>query len=89
MKKIKAKKEPYPMCKKFDLPVTDYEGTDVVTPKDLNNLEKRMGADWSKRFGTYFGIQTCSAGGYFASDVESVLLRIFTGKLTGSQKYWD
>jgi len=42
-----------------------------------------------KRFGEMFGIQTMFAGGPYAWDVEAVLERMFSGHLTGSQRYWD
>ncbi len=45
--------------------------------------------DRREQFGKLFGIQTCLMEGPYAWDVESVLERMETGKLTGSQKDWD
>lgn len=36
-----------------------------------------------------FGVQTQGANGAYVYDVEAALEAMFSGKLTGSQKYWD
>lgn len=41
------------------------------------------------KFAELFGTQTCPAGGYYPWDVEAVLERMMSGKLTGSQAIWD
>lgn len=42
-----------------------------------------------ERFGDLFGIQTVSAHGPYPWDVEAVLERMMSGKVTGTQKHWD
>jgi hypothetical protein len=45
--------------------------------------------DIVKKFNEFYGCQTCCEGGPYAHDVEAVLERIKTGKLTGTQLFWD
>ena len=40
-------------------------------------------------FSEYFGCQTMSGGGPYYYDVEAVLERMITNKLTGTQLNWD
>lgn len=47
-------------------------------------LNKALG-DRKKEFGRLFGIQTCLIDGPYAWDVEAVLERMASGKLTGTQ----
>jgi hypothetical protein len=42
-----------------------------------------------KRFDEYFGVQTVSGRGPYAWDVEAVLERMMSGKVTGTQLHWD
>lgn len=55
----------------------------------FEELEKKLGEKYSK-FAEIFGEgQTCGENGAYLSDVESVLERMESGKLTGSQLLWD
>lgn len=42
-----------------------------------------------EEFNDLFGIQTCSIDGMYQHDVEAVLQRMYSNKLTGSQLIWD
>lgn len=53
-----------------------------------DDLAAALGDRWED-FCEHFGTQTCPIGGLFAWDVEAVLERMVTGKLTGSQLDWD
>ncbi len=68
----------------------------VITENPIEHIEfdvldkalKNNGIDRDK-FSEYFGMQTCHEGGLYPWDVESVLERMMSGKLTGTQLYWD
>lgn len=59
-----------------------------ITWTDLDEKIHDAGLDREK-FGDYFGIQTCYIKGPYPWDVEAVLERMMSGKLTGTQKDWD
>jgi len=82
------KKSPYPRLKQIGITLTVHtSGFHYVLPLDLNAaLEKH---NIREQFNKLFGVQTCCMEGPYASDCESVLERIFSGKLTGSQLEWD
>lgn len=65
--------------------------TIILTPAAHVRREELHAALGDKRelFGKLFGIQTCLTEGPYAWDVESVLERMESGKLTGSQKDFD
>ncbi len=56
-------------------------------------LKKKLTKKEYSEFNKLFGSQTCpivnGKCGLFPWDTEAVLERIISGKLTGSQKYWD
>ena len=79
------KKTFFPTCKEMKLKTTK----GIVWNKDFHKLTNKMGEEWSNKFNECFGIQTCPEGGMWAHDVEAVLVRMKTGKLTGSQLIWD
>jgi hypothetical protein len=68
----------------------------VITENQIEHIEfdvldkalKNSGIDRDK-FSEYFGMQTCHEGGLYPWDVEPVLERLMSGKLTGTQLYWD
>lgn len=74
----------YPRIKEFGLTVHP----DPVPHVKHEELDKALG-DRRKEFGKLFGIQTCLAEGPYASDVEAVLERMATGRLTGTQLFMD
>ena len=59
----------------------------IPSPPELTEVLVEKGI--KKQFGEFYGIQTQSGGGPYAWDVEAVLKRINTGKLTGTQLYRD
>jgi hypothetical protein len=52
-------------------------------------LFSKLKIDEQELFNKYFGRQTCCESGPYAHDVEAVLERMLSGKLTGTQEYWD
>lgn len=68
----------------------------VITESPIDHIEfdvldkalKNSGIDADK-FNEYFGMQTCYEKGLYPWDVEPVLERMMSGKLTGTQLYWD
>ena len=78
----------YPRCKEFGLPITEAHGIAVVTPADLVKVFPK-GSKKARQFSAFYGIQTSLVEGLYAWDVESVLERMVTGKLTGTQLDWD
>lgn len=56
-----------------------------VKDEDLKSV---LGDEW-ERFCKLFGVQTCPIEGIYAWDAESVLERMRSGKLQGSQLYFD
>jgi len=68
----------------------------VITDNPIEHIEfdaldkalKNSGIDRDK-FSEYFGMQTCYEKGLYPWDVEPVLERMMSGKLTGTQLYWD
>jgi hypothetical protein len=59
-----------------------------VRSKELHAKLKRAGLD-GDRFSDLFGVQTCYEKGPYPWDVEAVLERMMSGKLTGTQLLWD
>lgn len=74
----------YPRIK--ELGITVYEKP--VPHVNSAELAQALG-DKKEQFHDLFGIQTCSVDGPYPWDVEAVLERMKTGKLTGTQKDWD
>lgn len=61
-----------------------------VTWQELDNaITEKWGAEGRDRFSKLFGCQTCVAEGPYPWDVEAVLERMTSGKLTGTQLLWD
>ena len=54
----------------------------------LDEAISRAGLDREK-FSEYFGVQTCYQDGFYPWDVEDVLERMMSGKLTGTQLIMD
>lgn len=80
----------YPRIEEFGLKISeDQPGPPGIGADEFQKLEKKMGLPWMKQFDRHFGCQTCSANGAYPWDVESVLERMVSGKLTGTQLHWD
>ena len=59
-----------------------------VTWKEIDVAVIRAGLN-REEFQTYFAGQTCITQGAYPYDVEAILERMMSGKLTGTQEYWD
>lgn len=77
----------YPRCAQLGLVVKSTPSFDYVERKHLASVlrKKRI----VRKYAKFFGIQTQYLDGPFAHDVEPVLERILSGKLTGTQLYYD
>ncbi len=86
----------YPMIEELAIPIqTDNDsGIEGCYWTDVN---KAISTTWGRpavaQFGRYFGVQTCPIiNGKMAGypwDIEAVLVRMASGKKTGSQLHWD
>ena len=56
---------------------------------DGKELARKLGKKKTKIFSDLFGAQTCGENGMYVYDVEAVLERMYSGKLTGTQLFWD
>jgi len=68
----------------------------VITESPIEHIEfdildKALNKNGINRdkFSELFGIQTCYDKGLYPWDVEPVLERMMSGKLTGTQLHWD
>jgi len=91
---FKEKQVHYPRCLALGIDVRRLPGTklDYVPRQALQaGLQEQdfKIPNFSSSFHRFFGIQTMCAYGPYAHDVESVLERLFSGELTGSQLLWD
>jgi len=86
---MKSSKNPYPAITALGVKIYD-EPIAHVFPEDIKVvLTKKQ----QKLFNTYFGSQTCPLIGdkqaLYPWDCESVIVRMTSGKLQGSQLFWD
>jgi hypothetical protein len=84
----------YPRIDKLGVTVINNERYDAVECDELDEALKKKGDKYLAKFGELYGVQAApvlESGklGLYAWDVEAVLLRMETGKLTGSQLDWD
>jgi hypothetical protein len=79
--------ETYPRIKELGLR-TYQKPVPHVKSKQLHVKLKQAGLD-RERFNEMFGIQTMTEHGPYPWDVEAVLERMMSGKLTGTQLLWD
>ena len=74
-------------CNLFGLPIAEKDGTRYCPRKELNSyLRKRK---ITKLFNKFYGIQTQFEDGPYFHDVEAVMVRIYSGRRTGTQLIWD
>jgi len=81
-------KEKYPWIKKLGLTIVADDKNSIPGIKG-EDLESKLTPAQLKKFDELFGCQTCGANGAYVYDVEAVLERMFTGKITRTQKFWD
>jgi len=89
MKKNKKIVEDYPYLNKLGIKIY-YEPVQYIKPKDLNSkLNKKQ----IEVFNELFGAATCPLIGndpcLYPWDVEDCLARLFSGKIQGTQLFWD
>lgn len=76
----------YPRAEQFGLTIDrTHPGIAGIHSEELR---EKLG-DRIEEFSELFGIQTCGENGLYVYDVEAVLERMESGKLTGTQLYWD
>lgn len=73
----------YPRIYSMGIPINN----GCIKWTDIQPKLEKLGI--SNRLYERFGVQTQAMEGLFASDVEVVLERIMSGKLTGTQLLWD
>lgn len=81
-------KEQYPYIKKLGLTIIT-RCPNSIPGIDGRELHRKLTKEQSKLFFEYFGCQTMGENGMYIYNVEAVLERIFSGKLTGTQFFWD
>ena len=81
---------------KFDYPRINELGLTIITKNpnsipgiSFKELAAKRGEEKSKIFNEMFGCQTVGENGAYIYDVEAVLERMFSGKLTGTQLFPD
>lgn len=79
----------YKHIEALGLKVVKGEHVDYVPRKELREALEAKGEAFKAKFHDLFGVQTCCLEGPYAWDVEAVLERMSTGKLSGSQLHWD
>jgi hypothetical protein len=93
-KKLKKELKQYKRIKELGIEISHDETCDVsgVTIKNLHSALKKNKLD-SELFSKLFGVQTCPVvngkSAMYPWDVEAVLERMMSGKLTGTQLLWD
>jgi len=80
----------------FDYPRINQLGLTIITKNphaipgiNFKELAEKLGEEKSKIFNDLYGCQTCGENGAYIYDVEAVLERMFSGKLTGTQLFLD
>jgi len=81
---------------RFDYPRINELGLTIIINNpnaipgiNFKEILKKLGEEKYKIFSDMFGCQTVGENGAYIYDVEAVLEKMASGKLTGTQKYWD
>lgn len=82
------KKIEYPRIKQLGLTIIT-KNPNAIPGISGKELAAKLGKKKTKIFSDLFGAQTCGENGMYVYDVEAVLERMFSGKLSGTQLYWD
>lgn len=64
-------------------------GWPYIPNADIVAMCRKRGEAFTQRFGELSEGQTMSVEGPYPYDVEAVLVRMRTGRLTGTQAFWD
>lgn len=85
----KTTKDLYPRLTQLGIEINESDaGPPGVNNDSLNAALIRNNLS-IETFSELFGCQTCSVNGAYPWDVEAVLERMMSGKLTGTQLLWD
>jgi hypothetical protein len=86
-------KASWPRIAAMGLPVHRTAGGTAFVPRDVLHhvldVKDEEIPGFRKRYGDMFGVQTMCYGGPYPWDVEAVLERMLSGKLTDTQLLWD
>lgn len=86
--KINKQKIEYPRIHDLGLTIIT-KCPDSIPGINFRELAKKLGKEKAKVFCELFGCQTFGGNGLYVYDVEAVLERMFSGKLTGTQLFID
>lgn len=78
----------YPYIKKLGLTICT-DCPDSIPGIKFEDLKNKLTKAQIELFDKYFGFQTFGSNGLYIYDVNSVLERMFSGKLTGTQLFFD
>lgn len=62
---------------------------DSIPGVSFEEIEEKLGNKKYKIFASLYGCQTCGMNGPYVYDIEDILERMMSGKLQGTQKFWD
>ena len=86
--KININSSEYPRIKQLGLTIVT-KNHYSIPGINWEELARKLGKKKSKIFSDLYGCKTCGENGPYIHDVEAVLERMFSGKLIGSQLFWD
>lgn len=86
--KTKTKKSEYPQIEKLGLTIIT-KCKNSIPGVSFSEIKEKLGDKKYKIFSELYGCQTCGANGAYAYDIEAVLERMASGKLTGTQAFFD
>jgi len=86
--KMKTKKEQYPRIKQLGLTIIT-KNPSAIPGIDFKELKEKLTPKQLEQFGKFYGCQTCGENGGYAYDIEAVLERMFSKRLTGTQLFMD
>ncbi len=77
----------YPRCHALGICLLNVKNVGFVVPD--SEMERVLEPKQRKIFDDYYGVQTRISEGMYAWDVEAVLERMTSKRLTGTQLLWD
>jgi len=84
-----TKKPQYPRIRAEGLKVVEKEHEAYMPRAAMTKWFKSKSKGFQKLYCEYYGVQTASIHGPYPWDVEAVLERMYSGRLSGSQANWD
>ena len=82
------KKNEYPQIKKLGLTIIT-KCPNSIPGISFEEIKEKLGDEKFKTFSELYGCQTCGMNGPYVYDIEAVLERMFSGRLTGTQAWMD